>query len=135
MTRFIHRPKPIKPQDTTVYLTISGVYGHYSGSYSTRSLIFHDLSADITIKIVNKTLDGISVKIDNYASTGVAGSNDPIDNFTVKHCGQSATFTLNLLEHQLIDFGVFVVIETEGKTEPTILFCDPQASNDPIKTP
>jgi hypothetical protein len=132
MTRFVLHPQPIEQAYMSLQLTITGARGNYDGTYSQKSMILRATSTSIAIKIANKTEDNASVKIVNYASTGVTESHHPIHCFRVEHDGQSATFMLDLLEHQSIDFGVFVEIKTEGKAEPTIIFCDPQASHDPL---
>lgn len=132
MTRFIRNSGPIKPEILSIQLTITGSHGNYSGTYSSNLVLLGEGKTTIEIELLNETTDGSTAVITDYSSTGVTAKHSPIKAFEPINDGQSALMTIRLHPHQLIDFGVFVELKY-GKQIPTLLFCDPQASNDPIK--
>jgi hypothetical protein len=132
MARFIQHDDPAAPMAKTVELDILETNGKFTWSYSSTRVIRVKLGMSIEIKLKNYT--DAKASILDYASTGVHGPHSPISLFTLGKDQQSATFTIDLFARQLIDFGVFVKIEKSGSPD-VILFCDPQASNDPIKDP
>lgn len=132
MTRFIRNGSPIKPEIPSIQLTIAGSHGNYSGTYSSNLVLLGDGKTTIEIELVNGTTDGTTAVITDYSSTGVTARHSPIKAFEPSDDGQTALMTIGLHPHQLIDFGVFVELRY-GRQPPTLMFCDPQASNDPIK--
>lgn len=131
MTRFVRNDDQAASGAKHLKLTITGVHGTYSWSYSNASLILGGETGRVEIELKNETSDGSSASIFNYASTGMTETCSPIKSFELSPGGHLAVLTIGLLRHQLIDFGVFVKM-THGRKETT-LFCDPQASNDPVK--
>lgn len=103
--------------------------GDIHWSYSQKVLIVKTGSDIVSIVLDNQT--GLDAKITSYASTGVSPRRSPIKSHKLSRDGQSIELKIGLLPNQLIDFGVFVDFPDIDMT----LFCDPQASNDPIKTP
>ncbi|MEQ1514458.1 MAG: hypothetical protein ABL934_17515 [Lysobacteraceae bacterium] len=134
MTRFIRNDDLTAPETAHIQLTLWGIHGYYSWSYSNAFLILGGDTTPVEIELENATSDGSSAAISNYASTGVTEKHSPISAFGLPPGGNSAVFKISLIPGQLIDFGVFVTI-AQGDHPPTTIFCDPQASNDPIKTP
>jgi hypothetical protein len=141
MTRFLHSGdlaaygnKTIEAANgtRTIELEISEKDSEFTWSYKNRHIIIDCSAMPVEIKLKNRT--DAAASITNYASSGVSNTRSPISSFELGKDSQSATFTISLLPNQLIDFGVFVMIEQHGKPA-AILFCDPQASNDPIKNP
>lgn len=132
MTRFIRNGSPIKPEITSIQLAITGSHGSYRGRYSSNLVLLGDGKTTIEIELLNETTDGSTAFITDYSSTGVSAKHSPIKAFEPINEGQSALMTIRLHPHQLIDFGVFVELRY-GRQPPTLMFCDPQASNDPIK--
>lgn len=132
MTRFIRNGGPIAPEIPCIQLLITGSHGKYRGTYSSNLVLLGDSKTTIEIKVINETTDGSTASITDYSSTGVSEKQSPIKAFEPSDDGQTALMTIGLHPHQLIDFGVFVELRY-GKQPPTLMFCDPQASNDPIK--
>lgn len=132
MTRFIHNDDLGMPDTKAIELEITKKDQQYTWSYSNKRVIISSFPTPVEIKLRNKTGEPAAF-MDNYASTGVSDEYSPISSLELGKGGQSITFMISLYKYQLIDFGVFVVIEQSGGQ--VILFCDPQASNDPIKTP
>ncbi len=132
MTRFVRNGDPTIPEIPRILLAISGSHGAYRGTYSSNLVLIGGGKTTIGIELVNETTDGSSAVITDYSSTGVTARHSPIKPFKPSDDGQSALMTIRLHPNQLIDFGVFVAM-TYGGQHPTIIFCDPQASNDPIK--
>ncbi len=138
MTRFIQNDDLAAPAAKTIELQIFEIDGGFAWSYSSKRAITVSFAMPIEIKLKNHT--DAKASIFNYASSGMYAStvtpalHSPISSFALDKDGQSVTFTISLFPNQLIDFGVFVLIEQSGRPD-VILFCDPQASNDPIKTP
>ncbi len=132
MTRFIRNNNLIAQEIPPIHLTLSRINGHCSWSYSVPMLTLSDSSAHVEIELKYFTNDGSSAAISAYASTGVSAEHGPISSFKLPPGGNSAAFDIALFDGQLIDFGVFVTI-TQGVKPPVTIFCDPQASNDPIK--
>ena len=133
MTRFIRNGSPITTEIPSIQLLITGSNGNYRGRYSSNLVLVGDGKTTIEIELLNETTDGTTAFITDYSSTGVSAKDSPIKAFEPSEDGQSALMTIGLYPHQLIDFGVFVELRY-GKQPPTLMFCDPQASNDPIKT-
>ena len=106
-------------------LTLSGSEGNYTGLFSPSYVAMVPRSSTVTVTLINNT-DGTAA-FKNYASTGFIGGKSPISSFKVKN----GSFNLTLQEHQLIDFGYLMCITFNGT--PYCIFCDPQASNDPIQ--
>lgn len=135
MTSFVyndHLPIPNAPR--VIQLTITECTDHtLIWQYSEKHLIVGKSEAEIIIQLVNKTL--AKSVITTFASSGVTENHVPIkaQSFHVPEDGQSASFPVSLLPNQLVNFGVFVHLVWASGAEMT-LFCDPQASNDPIKT-
>lgn len=130
MTRIAHgNHRNVRP-NAPLYLEIFELDGVVLWSYSESMIIVDTPSTDIRIVLVNRT--SAKAAIVDYATTGVSQGHSPIKPFGRSPDGQSAVFQLNLLPNQLIDFGVFVSLV--GDNIDTTIFCDPQASNDPIKT-
>lgn len=134
MTRFIRNGSPITTEIPSIQLLITGSHGNYRGRYSSNLVLVGDGKTTIEIELLNETTDGTTAFITDYSSTGVSAKDSPIKAFEPSEDGQSALMTIGLYPHQLIDFGVFVELRY-GKQPPTLMFCDPQASNDPIKNP
>ncbi len=132
MTRFIHNGSSIQPEIPPIKLLITGSHGNYRGTYSNNLVLLGDGKTTIKIELLNDTNDGSSAVITDYSSTGVTAKHSPIKAFKTGDDGKSAHLTISLHPHQLIDFGVFVEL-TSGNNTLAIIFCDPQASNDPIK--
>lgn len=132
MTRFIRNGSPITPEIPRIQLLITGSHGNYRGTYSSSLVLLGDGRTTIEIEVLNETTDGSTAFITDYSSTGVTARHSPIKAFEPSDDGQTALMTIGLHPHQLIDFGVFVELRY-GKQPPTLMFCDPQASNDPIK--
>ena len=132
MTRFVRKGDSTIPEIPRILLAITGSHGGYRGTYSSDLVLIGGGKTTIGIELVNETTDGSSAAITDYSSTGVTARHSPIKPFIPSDDGQSALMTIRLHPHQLIDFGVFVEVR-HGKHPPTIIFCDPQASNDPIK--
>ncbi|NOT89368.1 MAG: hypothetical protein HOP03_14480 [Lysobacter sp.] len=137
MTRFLHGGDLAAQGPRTIELDISEKDHEFRWSYKNRHVIIDSSAMPVEIRLNNRT--DATAYIANYASTGVSSTDvsnirSPISSFELGKDSQSATFTISLLPNQLIDFGVFVMIERRGEPA-TILFCDPQASNDPIKNP
>ncbi len=127
MTRFIHNSDspPVVSAESTLTIKENGTF-----SYSPKSLILGDAWTKIIIHLnFEKPTDGATAKIASYSSS----LPKRIDSFTVACDGKSASLCIKLKRYELIDFGVLV--ELTQKDGTTIhVFCDPQASNDPIKT-
>lgn len=132
MTRFIRNSSLVTLDIPSIQLSITGSHGNYQGEYSDNLVLLGDGKTTIKIELQNKTTDGSAAVITDYSSTGVTARRSPIKSFRPSQDGQSVQMTIRLHPHQLIDFGVFVEL-THGNLLPTILFCDPQASNDPVK--
>lgn len=130
MTRIAHGNHRNGRPNATLNLELFEQDGVVLWSYSENLILVDTPSTDIRIVLVNRT--GAKASILDYASTGVSQGHSPIRPFVSSPDGQSAVFQLNLLPNQLIDFGVFVSLV--GDNIDTTIFCDPQASNDPIKT-
>lgn len=147
MTKFIHNPALILPMESRsssetcapdkkrfeVELTIVRVDGRYKWWYSNPLIVVRDMQIDVYLNLNFMSRDPAWAEISSYASSGVSSGKKPIFNFNTEKNNQSASFKLNLEEHEMIDFGIFVTVHDQNKN-PDILFCDPQASNDPIKT-
>lgn len=131
MTRFVRNGDPAVSENGPLMLTITGKYGAYQGTYSNNLVLIGHGKTTIEIQLLNET-DDASATIADYSSTGVTAKQSPIKRFAPSPDRQSAIMTISLHPHQLIDFGVFVEV-SDGRHPTTILFCDPQASNDPIK--
>lgn len=132
MTRFVCNDNLATLGVARIALTISGSHGNYRGTYSDNFLVLGPGKTPVEIELQNETTDGSLAAITDYSSTGVTARRSPIGSFKPSRDGTSAVMTIGLFAHQLIDFGVFVEL-TYGDYPPTIIFCDPQASNDPIK--
>lgn len=120
-----------------IKLIITGSSESYRWMYSSRFVHLDRCNpTEIDIEVLYETTDIDSAVITDYCSTGITKSYSPIQKFTPSVAGTSsvkgkpATLTILLTDHQMIDFGVFVELK-KGKKLVT-LFCDPQASNDPI---
>jgi hypothetical protein len=130
MTRIAHGKHPNVPHELTLSLKMLE-NGHIHWSYSEKVIIVDADPREIRIVLNNET--DLEAKITTYASTGVSPRRSPIKSHKLKRDGQSIEIQIQLLKNQLIDFGVFVHLWGDGVD--TTIFCDPQASNDPIKTP
>ncbi len=125
MTRCIHKDGLDINNPVTLYLTIvQRSSGDYSWSYFPNTLFLGEGKTDIKIKLKYTAIDDSKAKIAGYASTGFNNGKSPISSTGVK---DSAFITI--LPNQIIDFGVYIAIT--GGMNPTTIFCDPQASNDP----
>lgn len=135
MTRLVHRDGRPAPAPIPLTLTIfENENGGYAWAYSDNLLLVPGGVASIRIVLKNATENGARARVNDFASTGMTQRNSPIKSFSPEHDGRAAILELGLLPNQLIDFGVFVEVTRTGH-DTVILFCDPQASNDPIKTP
>lgn len=136
MTSFVYNEKsPVPNGPRTIDLTITeGPNKTLAWAYSHKHIILNGSVAEILIQLINKTQ--ALAAIATYASSGVTEAQQPIksDSFCRRGDGQAASFSISLLPNQLVNFGVFVSLLWPDGSE-TMLFCDPQASNDPIKTP
>ncbi len=132
MTRFVCNDNLATLGMARIALRITGSHGNYRGTYSDNFLVLGPGNTPVEIELQNETTDGSLAAITDYSSTGVTARRSPIRAFKPSRDGTSAVLTISLLAHQLIDFGVFVEL-VYGDYPPTIIFCDPQASNDPIK--
>ncbi|MFZ2751853.1 MAG: hypothetical protein WAZ48_00230 [Lysobacteraceae bacterium] len=106
-------------------LTLTGSEGKYTGLFSPSLIPMAPGSSTVTVTLVNQT-DGTAA-FKNYASTGFIGGKSPIASFKARN----GSFNLTLQDHQIVDFGYLVCITFNGA--PYYIFCDPQASNDPIQ--
>lgn len=129
MTRFIRGP--LSSEVACIQLTITESHGKYHFTYSDNSLVFTEHQNSVVIKLAPTT--DFSAEITNYSSTGITADYSPITSFHVCNGGQSAKITIQLYRNQLIDFGVFVNLKNATTGVQQTLFCDPQASNDPLK--
>jgi hypothetical protein len=115
-----------------LYISKNSGDGYRATYLSNNHLILKFGATEITIKLHrdDSINNSTNISITDFASTGFTSANaSPISNFNNNN-PQVATFLLTLEKNQMIDFGVFVkIIENDGTK--TILFCDPQASNDP----
>lgn len=130
MTRIAHGNHPDVPHELTLSLRILE-NGNIHWSYSEKVIILDAQPKEILIVLKNET--HLEAEITSYASTGVSHRHSPIKSHKLNRDGKSIEIQIGLLPNQLIDFGVFVHVWGNG-VDKTI-FCDPQASNDPIKTP
>lgn len=130
MTRFIRGS--VSDKVACIQLTITESHGKYHGTYSDSSLIFTEHQNSVVIKLT-PTPDNFSAEIASYSCTGITAEYSPITSFDVGDDGQSAKITIQLYRNQLIDFGVFVNLKNTTTGVQQTIFCDPQASNDPIK--
>jgi hypothetical protein len=128
MTRITHGTYANVSDELTLSLKMSE-NGHIHWSYSQKVLIVKTGFDNVRIVLDNQT--GLEAYITSYATTGVSPRRSPIKSDKLSRDRQSIELKIELLPHQLIDFGVFV----DFPSIHTTLFCDPQASNDPIKTP
>lgn len=147
MSKFIHTALPASPQDSRslfracspeeasidMALTIVEVNGRYKWWYSDPLIIVRSPSVTVNLRLNFMSLDGTRARILCHACTGVTRKHSPIRHFH-RHDDCSASFELSLRKHQMVDFGIFVEVQGWGCNLPSTLFCDPQASNDPIKT-
>ncbi len=138
MTKFICKPNDNGNDELTstenppIKLVITGSYGNYGWTYFTNRILLYPGHNTVEIDLINATSDSSRAVITkHYSSTGVTAEHSPITKFEAGVDGQSAQVTIHLCRHQMIDFGVFVEL-TYDKQAPTLLFCDPQASNDPM---
>ncbi len=132
MTTFIRKDNFDTTKVPPIQLTIAGSRGNYRGWYSENFVFLGTAKTTIEIEIQNETTDGSLAAITDYSSSGVTARRSPITSFKPSRDGASAVLTIVSFAHELIDFGVFVEL-TCGDYPPTVIFCDPQASNDPIK--
>lgn len=124
MTRCVHKHDCDINKPVTLYLSVvQDSSGNYSWSYLPHSLYLGEGATEIQVRLKYTQIDDSSATIAGYASTGFNSGVSPVSNID----GNSACLTM--LPNQIIDFGVFV--EVKGGTNPTTIFCDPQASNDP----
>jgi hypothetical protein len=134
MTRFIYNEDLAAAESKLIIeLNITGGMSEgFNWSYSDNTIIIGKNVLHIEVKLKNHTT--ALAAITNYASTGITDQQRPINksSFSIGRDAQSASFAIELLPNQLLNFGLFVEL-TIGDTIVT-LFCDPQASNDPIKT-
>lgn len=130
MTRIAHGKQVDVLPNETIFLELFEVDGALMWFYSESIITINAPKTYIRIALINRTAGKASIV--DYASTGISQDHSPIGKFDASPDGQSAVFPISLLPNQLIDFGVFVSI-VGGGIDRTI-FCDPQASNDPIKT-
>lgn len=130
MTRIAHGNLRNMPQNETIFLTLFEADGVLMWFYSESIITINAPTSYVRIALINRT-DAKAAIVD-YASTGVSQGHSPIGKFEASPDGQSAVFPISLLPNQLIDFGVFVSVV--GDNVDQTIFCDPQASNDPIKT-
>ncbi len=133
MSRYLHNRDFPSPGIERIQLKITGSHPNYLWSYSKGAVILGDAPTVIEIDLHNDTLDKSKATLTTYASSGVTAKHSPIMSFATYNSGQSAVLTIGLLPHQVVDFGLFVDLTHEKHPTMTI-FCDPQASNDPIKT-
>lgn len=130
MTRLAQKDHHKPSDEVTLTLTLTmAKNGDIDWFYSEKVIILGAESSKIRIVLDNRT--GLEAKITTYASTGVSARHSPIKFLGLGPNDHSIEIRLTLLPNQLIDFGVFVHFPDIEKT----IFCDPQASNDPIKTP
>ncbi len=132
MTRFVQNDHLGADGIKILELTISDTSSGFTWSYSSKRIITGKSATPVEVKLVNNT--SADVAIVDYASTGVSDLHSPIAEFELNSNQQLATFLIELYPRQLIDFGLFVSVKPAGEP-PIILFCDPQASNDPIVRP
>jgi hypothetical protein len=116
--------------EVTLSLVIFFASGRIRWFYEQNQIIIGPGTTKATIVLNNLLPDGMKVSIDEYATTGISRTNNPIAGFSPSSDGSSAKFELSLLDNQLIDFGVFVLVNT-ANGDSQVIFCDPQASNDP----
>jgi hypothetical protein len=125
MTRCVHKAGLDKHEPVVLYLSVvQKSSGEYAWSYFPRALLLAKGTTEILIKLKYSPIDNSTASITSYASTGFNGDVSPISSTGRKN---SAYMTIHA--NQIIDFGVFVTIS--GGLNPTTIFCDPQASNDP----
>lgn len=132
MTTFIRKDNSGTTKVPPIRLTIAGSRGNYRGWYSENFVFLGTSKTTIEIEIRNETSDGALAAITDYSSSGVTARRSPITSFEPSRDGTSAVLTIVSFAHELIDFGVFVEVTRDGYP-PTTIFCDPQASNDPIR--
>lgn len=130
MTRITHLNGRNAEPEVVLLLTIWQTGDTIKWSYS-KDLIIVNEQTHISILLANQT--SLKANITSYASTGVSAEHLPLKTSEQNDAGQWIRLQLSLLPNQLIDFGVFVHLV--GDDIDTTIFCDPQASNDPIKTP
>lgn len=130
MTRIAQGNQLTVLPNETIFLELFEVDGVLMWFYSESIITVNAPNTYIRIALINRT--AAKAAIIDYASTGVSQDHSPIGKFDASPDGQSAVFPISLLPNQLIDFGVFVSIV--GDNIDRTIFCDPQASNDPIKT-
>ncbi len=135
MTRYAHNRDHSSPAIQQIQLNIWGEYPDYQWKYSTPGVIIGDNPAVIEIELQNDA--NARAIITTYACTGVTAKHSPIISFAADNGRKAplAVLTIGLRPHQVIDFGLFVELANDDKGTRTTVFCDPQASNDPIKTP
>jgi hypothetical protein len=125
MTRCVHKHDQDTNKPVSLYLTVvQDSSGNYRWSYLPSSLFLGEGKTKIEIKLKYTPIDDSSAKIAGYASTGFSDGVSPVSPAKEKNSAY-----LTILPNQIIDFGVFV--EVTGGANPTTIFCDPQASNDP----
>jgi hypothetical protein len=135
MARYAHNRDHSSPAIQQIQLNIWGEYPDYQWKYSTPAVIIGDNPAVIEIELQNKT--NARAIITTYACTGVTAKHSPIISFAADNERNAplAVLTIGLRAHEVIDFGLFVDLTNGEKGTRMTVFCDPQASNDPIKTP
>ncbi|MFD0726659.1 hypothetical protein [Lysobacter brunescens] len=136
MTRFArhHRKHDDAAGHVELILNIRTTRNGYEGSYSEPHFFVKHRTTHVRIDL---TYDkALIARITNYASSGLGLFRRPIRGFHIENDGQTARFRMHLRPHQLINFGMFIDVgPLDGKTPMQTIFCDPQASNDPTKTP
>jgi hypothetical protein len=136
MTRFArhHRKHDDAAGHVDLILNIRATRNGYEGSYSEPQFFVKHRNTPVRIDL---TYDkSLTAKITNYASSGQGLFRGPIRGFRIENDGNTARFRMHLRPHQLINFGMFIDVYPDGRKEQVqTIFCDPQASNDPTKTP
>jgi hypothetical protein len=99
--------------------------GKYIWRYSHPQIITKSLDLEIVFNL--KFLGDFTPSIQSFASTGFDGVQSPLS--IVKKSDNSITLKINIKKNQIIDIGLFIKVSEAG--HPKVIFCDPQASNDP----
>ena len=125
MTRLIHKDDLDANQPVTLYLNVVQTSsGKYLWTYFPLPLFLGTGKTEVRINLKYTPIDDSSATISSYASTGFNGANSPISS-----TGKPNSAFITLQKNQIIEFGVYVTVT--GGANPTTIFCDPQASNDP----
>ncbi len=136
MTRFArhHRKHDDAEGHVDLILNIRDTGNGYEGRYSEPHFFVKHRTTHVRIDLTHDK--SLVAKITNYASSGLGLFYGPIRGFCIENDGKTARFRMHLRRHQLINFGMFIDVgPRDGKEPVQTIFCDPQASNDPTKTP